>query len=151
MSNPRVIASLRFFRIVFRFVLPMGWAWFIFWISSTPVSPGIGANGTSLFDFLPRADLFAHFAVYLVFSWLVMLAVLPIKVCKPLNVSLHFAMPVIIAGVYGISMELVQDPIPNRTADALDVVADILGAMTTVVVAAGLWPKIKRLCDSIAA
>jgi VanZ family protein len=146
-----VAGSFRLLRILFRFALPVGWAWFIFWVSSAPVPPGTGGDGSSFLDFLPRADLFAHFAVYAIFAWLVMLAVLPIKLCKPINVSLHFAMPVIIVGVFGIGMEFVQDTIPERSAEALDVVADVLGAIATVAVMTYLWPKIKRLGYAIAA
>ncbi|MDA0797268.1 MAG: VanZ family protein [Chloroflexi bacterium] len=143
-------ASLRLFRILFRLALPMGWAWFIFWVSSTPVPPGAGTDGGFL-SFLPRADLFAHFGVYAIFGWLVMQSLLPIKLCKPINVSLHFAMPVIIAGVSGIAMEWVQDGIPERSAEAVDVVADIAGAIAAVAFMAYLWPKIKRLGHAIAA
>lgn len=142
--------SLRLFRILFRFALPLGWAWFIFWVSSEPVPSGAGADGGFL-SFLPRADLFAHFGVYAILGWLVMRFLLPIKLCKPINVSLHFAMPVIIAGVYGIAMEWVQDGIAQRSAEALDVVADIAGAVVAVAFMAYLWPKIKRLGYAIAA
>lgn len=128
----------------------MGWAWFIYWVSSAPVPPGADDAGGFL-AFLPRADLFAHFGVYAIFGWLVMLFLLPIKLCKPINVSLHFAMPVIIAGVYGIAMEWVQDGIPERSAEALDVVADVAGAIVAVAFVAYLWPKIKRLGHAIAA
>jgi VanZ family protein len=145
-----VAASLRLFRILLRFALPAAWAWFIFWVSSEPVPPGTGADGGFL-DFLPRPDLVAHFGVYAIFGWLVMLSLLPIKLCKPINVALHFAMPVIIAGVYGIAMEWVQDGIPERSAEALDVIADIVGAIAAVAVMTYLWPKIKRLGHAIAA
>jgi VanZ family protein len=60
-------------------------------------------------------------------------------------------MPVIIAGVYGIAMEWVQDGIAQRSAEALDVVADIAGAVVAVDFMAYLWPKIKRLGYAIAA
>jgi VanZ family protein len=137
--------------MMFRFALPLGWAWLIFLVSSAPVPPGIGSDGSSLLDLLPRGDLFAHFAVYSIFAWLVMLAVLPIKLCRPINLSLHLAMPVIIAGVYGIGMEFVQDSMTERSAEALDVVADVIGAIAAVASMAYLWPKIKRLSHAIAA
>jgi hypothetical protein len=143
---------MRFLRRLFPLVLAAGWAWFIYWVSSAPVPPGTDAtDGSSFLDFLPRGDLFAHAAVYAVLTWFLVLAAVPVRFCKPLNVTLHFLMPVVIAGVYGIAMEFVQDGIPERSAEALDVVADIAGAILTIAFMVKVWPKIKRLGRATAA
>jgi VanZ family protein len=129
----------------------VGWAWFIFWVSSSPTPLGTDPNSAASFlDFLPREDLFAHGIVYAALAWLVMLTLLPIKLCKPINVSLRFVMPVVIAGVYGTAMEFVQDGIAERSAEALDVVADVTGALLTVAFMGYLWPKVKGVWRAVA-
>lgn len=144
-------ASLRLARFAIRLALVAAWAWFIYSVSSDPTPSGPSNGGDGLLDFLPRPDLFAHAGVYAIFAWLLMLLALPIKFCKPINVALHFLMPIVIVFVYGFSMEMVQDGIPERSAEALDVVADVVGALLTIAFMATLWPKIKRARRAVAA
>jgi hypothetical protein len=144
-----VAASVRLVRRLLPFTLAAGWAWFIFWVSSSPAPLG-SDSAASFLDFLPRGDLFAHGIAYAALAWLVMLTLLPIKLCKPINVSLRFVMPIVIAGVYGIAMEFVQDGIAERSAEALDVVADVAGALLTVAFMGYLWPKVKGVWRAVA-
>ena len=144
-------ASLRLLRFTIRLGLVVGWAWFIYDVSSDASPSGPSAGGAGLLDFLPRPDLFAHAGVYAIFAWLLMLLALPIKFCKPINIALHFLMPIIIVFVYGLAMEMVQDGIPERSAEALDVVADVVGALITIVFMVKVWPRIKRARRAVAA
>lgn len=142
---------MRLVRFTIRLALVAGWAWFIYWVSSDPTPPGTGPDGGGALDFLPRGDLFAHAGTYAIFAWFLMLLALPVRFCKPINVALHLLMPIVIAGVYGIAMEMIQDGIPERSAEILDVVADIVGAIIAIALMARVWPKIKRLGHAAAA
>ena len=79
-----------------------------------------------------------------------MLSVLPFRFYKPINIALHYIMPVISAGVCGIAMEWVQGTIPQRSAESLDVIADITGAILAVTFMITIWPRIKRTYPRIA-
>ena len=136
---------MRFVRLLVPFLLVVVWAWFIFWVSTrvTPLSVESG-GGNNILDLIPRADLFAHGLAYAILSWLIMLAVLPVKICKPIRISLHYIMPIVVAGVYGIAMELIQEGIAERSAEVIDVVADIAGALCSTAFMVYFWPEIKR-------
>lgn len=138
--------SLRLVRLLVPFLAVVVWAWFIFWMSTreTPLSVESGGGG-NLLNLIPRADLFAHGLAYAILSWLIMLAVLPVKLCKPIRISLHYIMPVVVVGVYGIAMELVQEGIAERSAEVIDVIADVAGALCSMAFMLYLWPEIKRL------
>ena len=107
----------------------VAWAYVIYVLSTDPSPPGAGGR----LDFLPRADLFAHFGMYAVLSFLLVLSVLPVRIWAPLTLALRAGLPVVVAGTFGIAMELVQDTIPERSAGVDDAIADILGAVAAVV------------------
>lgn len=119
-----------------KLVLPLAasaaWAYVVFVYSTDPSPPGVSDNAGRL-DFLPRPDLFVHFAMYGLLSLLLILAVLPVRLFRPFTLALRAGLPVVVAGVYGIALELVQSTIPERSGSVDDAVADILGAITAVV------------------
>ncbi|MDA1035950.1 MAG: VanZ family protein [Chloroflexi bacterium] len=125
----------RFLSVVL-LVLPMAasvaWAVVIYGLSTDPTPPGTGGDGNVL-DFLPRPDLFVHFGLYGIFGLLLIWSVLPLRVWQPLTLALRTGLPVVVGGVFGIAMELVQDTIPERSASVDDAVVDILGAIAAVV------------------
>ena len=51
-----MVTSLRLLRLLLPIVLTGAWAWFIFRVSSATSPLGIGADSTSILDFLPRPD-----------------------------------------------------------------------------------------------
>ncbi len=106
------------------------WALVIYDLSTDPSPPA--AESAGLLDFLPRPDLFVHFGLYGIFGLLLIWSVLPIRLWRPLKLALRTGMPVVIAGTFGIAMELVQDTIPERSASVDDAIADILGAIGAV-------------------
>lgn len=141
--------SKRLVRLLIPFALATGWAFLIYWASTMPTPLVIGPdNNGNFLDFLPRKDLIAHAAAYSILTWLLMLSVLPFTLCKPINVLLHRIMPIVIAGVYGFAMEWVQGGIPGRSAEVLDVAADVVGAIIAIAFMTCIWPKAKRAEDS---
>lgn len=57
--------------------------------------------------------------------------------------TLRYFMPVLIAGIYGGAMELVQRGVPTRSADPWDAVLDTWGAMVAVAFV-GLWLQVRK-------
>ena len=88
-----------------------------------------------------------HAATYAMFAWLLMLLALPVKFCKPTNL----AMPAVIAGVYGIAMQMVEVNVPGLPTEVLGVFTDIGGAILSIAVMVRIWPRIKRLGRAAAA
>jgi len=89
------------------------------------------------------SDKVAHLAGYGVLAGLLLRALLG---GFPRPVSWRAgSLAVLLAVVYGVSDEWHQSFVPERAADAMDVVADGAGAMLAVVAAWGcgiLWPRI---------
>ena len=103
------------------------WAVLIFLLSSVPASRFSEAEGT--FDFLPRADLFVHFFLYFVLAALVHAA---LRIYLPKRKRLLALDTVVFALLYGVSDEFHQAFVPGRTATAIDLGADVLGAAVAV-------------------
>ena len=114
----------------FRFVPACLWAVTIFVMSHQPrlPAPPVAFEG---FDKLLHASVYAVLALLLLFAdrgrrpWLWVAA----------------------AALYGLSDELHQSFVPNRTADSLDLLADVAGA----VLAAGAWVRWRRRRETRAA
>ncbi len=107
----------------------VAWAFVVFVYSTDPAPPGVAENAGRL-DFLPRPDLFVHFGMYGLLSLFLILSLLPIRIERPL---MSTGLPVLIAGLYGISLEFVQNTIPERSGSFDDGVVDVLGAIAAVV------------------
>jgi len=126
-----VLASLRSLAL---FTLPFGasvaWGFVIYELSTDPNAPGAGSSALGS---LPRADLFVHFGLYWFFSLLLIWTVLPCRIWRPLTLALRTGLPVTLASVFGITMELVQDSIPERSASVDDAVVGILGSISAVI------------------
>ena len=69
--------------------------------------------------------------------------VAPIRMCTSFNVTLRYFMPVLIAGLYGTGMELVQGQSEERSAEFLDILADIAGAILAVAFV-GVWLQVRN-------
>ena len=132
-----------------RFLLPItgavGWAYFIFWISVDPSPAGaeIAEDGGFL-AWLPRADLFAHFGVYAILAFFLRWSLGWVHAWRPFDWAIKNGMPIIVAGLYGVGLELQQENIDARAGEALDVVADTLGAIVMVWVLAYVLPRVSR-------
>jgi VanZ family protein len=130
----------------------IGWAWFLFWISSdpTPLGADLTDDGNFL-DFLPRADLFAHFGVYAILAFFLRWSLAWVRTWRPFEQAIRNGMPVVIVGVYGASLELMQETIDARAGEILDAVADSAGAIAMVFFLAYLWPRSVRLTRRLVA
>ena len=67
------------------------------------------------------------------------------------RMSANLAMPVVIAGVYGIAMQMVEVNVPGLPTEILRVFTDIGGAILSIAVMVRIWPRIKRLGRAAAA
>lgn len=91
----------------------------IFWLSSMPVS------GTQLFS---NADKVLHFAIYGMLAILVSRA---IRKEKPLFSDTNIKIAsILLVSLYGLSDEIHQAFVPDRTPSIFDLMADCLGSIT---------------------
>ena len=92
--------------------LSLVWAGLIFWLSSSPDARG----GASLLALLPYGDKLAHGTAFGVLGAFLYMA------------SGRARVALVLAVLYGASDELHQGFVPGRSVDALDLLADTLGA-----------------------
>lgn len=105
----------------------LGWAAFIFLLSS---QPGSSLEDTeTFFDFIPAADFFAHVFLYFVLAALVHAA---LRIYLPKRKNLLAVDTVIFCLLYGVSDEFHQGFVPGRSVSAVDLLADVLGAALAV-------------------
>jgi len=131
-----------------RFLIPIaaavGWAWFIFWISVDDAGARV-VDGGGLLAWAPRADLVAHFSVYAVLAFLMRWSLGWLHTWRVFEQTIKNAMPVVIAGVYGIALELRQAwAIEARAGEAADAIANTLGALAMIWFLAYALPRTKR-------
>jgi VanZ family protein len=89
------------------------WAGFIFWLSSSPDAHG----GIWLIEVLPFGDKLAHAFVFGVLATLLGYA------------TGRWRLALIMTALYGLSDELHQSFVPNRSVDVTDWMADTIGAI----------------------
>ena len=78
----------------------------------------------------PYVDKVLHFFAYALLSALFLRAFNTTRIKN--NLKLIFILSVLLSSLYGISDEIHQSFVPYRTADAMDVLADILGSIAGV-------------------
>ena len=78
----------------------------------------------------PFVDKVLHFSAYALLSALFLRAFNTTRIKN--NLKLIFILSVLLSSLYGISDEIHQSFVPYRTADAMDVLADILGSIAGV-------------------
>jgi VanZ family protein len=107
-----------------RWIIVAAYAGMIFAFSSISKGP-TGAQA------IPGLDKILHFGVYFVFSWLIYAALRASGVSRARAAVMAMAL----ASIYGITDEIHQRYVPNRTASVADWAADTLGAgLMTVLV-----------------
>ena len=114
----------------------MAWAVLIFVLSATS-----GARVEQVSDAVGgwRPDAFwIHFGEYALLGGLILIAMLGwrAKTGRPTSLRLGYilaAVSVALAGIYGATDEYHQSFVPGRAPEAIDLVADLLGATTAVV------------------
>lgn len=109
------------------------WALIILAGSLTPGSAFPDVTWESLL----QADKIIHFVFYFVFSWLLLYG---ISKNKP-SINSWLLLTFILASSYGIIIEVIQGLwVPKRNFDYFDIIANIIGALTAVL----LFKKLKK-------
>ena len=108
-------------------VLFLSYAGLIFWLSDSPLPPGVP------FIELPGADRAYHFFEYGLLGFLGLQAFSP-------TTKRQFWGVLVLCWLYGLSDEIHQILVPGRSADILDWLVDGLGIFTV----SGLWGRWRR-------
>jgi VanZ family protein len=107
----------------------------IYWLSDKPASDYEGASEAT--SGLPFASNIVHVGLYFILSVFVLRALV---LLRPVSIGLIAYSTVFVALVYGILDEIHQSNVKGRRSEAVDVVADVFGAVLVVV----LWFLFKR-------
>ncbi|HDR91371.1 MAG TPA: hypothetical protein ENN75_03875 [candidate division Zixibacteria bacterium] len=75
---------------------------------------------------VPMSDKIAHFGAFMLLG---ILAALPLR-----RGGRPFMWAFLLPSVYGVIIELIQSRVPNRTAEFMDFVADVLGALAAYII-----------------
>ncbi len=103
-------------------IAPAAWAALIFYLSSLP--------GSTLPSPFFAADKIFHLGIYAVLGYLVATAL----TCYGWERGLLMALSVLICLLYGVSDEIHQSFVPDRTPSFMDVAADTVGACTGIII-----------------
>jgi len=117
-------------------LLSVAWMAVIYGLSDRPAGDYEGVGDAT--SWLPLATTIAHVALYFVFGAFVLRTLVLIK-RMPVWMSAYLT--VFAAFVYGVLDELHQSNVDGRVSEAVDVVADVSGAVLVVV----FWFGVKRL------
>ncbi len=115
-------------RAIFWWVFFLSYAALIFWLSDSPLPPGVP------FIELPGADRVYHFFEY------GLLALLGLQAFSP-RTRRKFWGVLALCWLYGLTDEVHQSWVPGRSADMLDWLVDGLGILTM----GWLWGRWQRL------
>ena len=115
---------------------PAAWAALIFVLSATS-GERVGQVSDAVGGWRPSA-FWIHFGEYALLGWLILIAMLGWRAKAGLRTSLRLghvlaAVSVALATIYGATDEYHQSFVPGRAPEAIDLVADVLGATTAVV------------------
>lgn len=116
-------------------LLAIVWMALIYWLSDKPASDYEGASEAT--SWLPLASNIVHVGLYFILSVFVLRALV---LLRPVSIGLIAYSTVFVALVYGILDEIHQSNVKGRRSEAVDVVADVFGAVLIVV----LWFLLKR-------
>ncbi len=116
-------------------ILALGWMAFIYALSDQPAGALDDAN--DLVSWLPLASVVVHVALYFILSVLVLRTFV---LLRPVTEGLIAYSTIFVALVYGVLDEFHQSGVAGRASEAIDVVADVSGAVLVVV----FWFFIKR-------
>ena len=116
-------------------VLSLSWMAFIYALSDQPAGTFDDAN--DVVSWLPLASVLVHVALYFVLSVLVLRTLI---LLRSVAGGLIPYSTIFVALVYGVLDEFHQSDVDGRTSEAIDVVADVSGAVLVVV----FWFFLKR-------
>jgi VanZ family protein len=116
-------------------LLSLVWMGMIYALSDRPAGDYDGSN--SWLSWLPFAGTVAHVGLYFVLSAFVLRALV---LLRPVAEGLIAYSTVFVALVYGVLDEIHQKGVEGRASEAIDVVADVFGAVLVVV----FWFLVKR-------
>lgn len=108
----------------------------IFWLSSEP-DPPVST------DAFPGADKGAHAMLYAGLAAIVSVGLR--RSDNPITPATQFAVPALFAAFYGLTDEIHQIFVPNRSFDLLDLLADAAGALAIqVILCVYIWRLFRR-------
>ena len=116
-------------------LLAIAWMALIYSLSDKPASDYEGASEATVA--MPFAATIVHIGLYFILSVFVLRTFV---LLRPVTTRLIAYATVLVALVYGILDEIHQSNVEGRTSQAVDVVADVFGAVLVVV----FWFLIKR-------
>ena len=116
-------------------LLAIVWMALIYWLSDKPASDYEAASEAT--SWLPLASTITHVGLYFTLSVFVLRTLV---LLRPVSIGLIAYSTVFVALVYGILDEIHQSNVEGRRSEAVDVVADVFGAVLVVV----LWFLFKR-------
>ncbi len=108
-------------------LLALGWMGLIYALSDRPAGDFDDASDATAW--LPLATTVAHVGLYFVLSVFVLRAFV---LMRPVSEGLIAHSTVFVALVYGVLDEIHQSSVAGRTSEAIDVVADVFGAVLVV-------------------
>ena len=116
-------------------LLAVSWMALIYSLSDKPASDYEGASEAT--SWLPFATTIVHVGLYFILSLFVLRTLV---LLRPVTTGLVAYATVLVALVYGILDEIHQSNVEGRASEAVDVVADVFGAVLVVV----FWFLLKR-------
>jgi VanZ family protein len=116
-------------------LLAIAWMALIYSLSDKPASDYEGASEATAA--IPFATTIVHVGLYFILSLFVLRTLV---LLRPVTTGLIAYATVLIALVYGILDEIHQSNVEDRASEAVDVVADVFGAVLVVV----FWFLIKK-------
>ena len=105
--------------LMFNWLLLLIYCLIIFYLSAKP--------GPSVFPKIKHGDKILHFAAFAVMGFLCFRAFWSLKIKR--TFLRIFILSLVFSTVFGIGIEVNQLFIPYRTAETLDIVADVLGSI----------------------
>jgi VanZ family protein len=109
-------------------ILSLVWMAVIYWLSDQPAGDYDSAN--SFLSWLPFKTTIAHVGLYFVLSVFVLKLLIRLQ---PITGGLIAYFTVFVALIYGVLDEIHQKSVEGRASEAIDVVADVFGAVLVVV------------------
>lgn len=138
----RFLSRYRYQISLVLFLMAAGWAGFIYVLSDRPASSFDSFN--ALVPWLPAASYFVHVGLYFVLGALLYGAIILVR---PLSRMSSVGWVLIAVILYGFMDEYHQRFVDGRSFEAVDLIADVTGALIAMVVfelGIALWQRFSR-------
>jgi VanZ family protein len=92
-----------------------------------------------------------HFGVYAILAFFMRWSLGWVHTWRPFESAVKNGLPVVVCGIYGAGLELLQETIDARAGEILDAVADATGALAMVWVLSYALPRTTRRTRALVA